>query len=242
MGILDALEVGLFLLLIGTAFFWSGIKNIKQKRMMESTTTSKIASLAVGFSEINGKAIEKEKILSPFSNTPCVFWAIIVDEHDMKWKERKKEVSSEHFYLEDETGRIEISPNGAEIELPMNYELILEKVKEIPQPIQAYMLKNKMKTKGILKAHRHLRFREFIIKPNDLLYVLGSASINKKNSNEIRSNNNANLIMQKNKNLKYYYISTTSEIENLKSMKTRIPFSLVVGALIIGGGLLFFVL
>ena len=127
------IRLSMLLLGLGTVMFWSGFKKIKRKRMMESTATSKISSLAVGFSEIKGRTREKEIVTSPFSNTPCVYYKFLVDEHDRNWKDRKKGSSNNYFYLEDETGRVEISPKNAEIDLPVSYELRLDKVKEITQ-------------------------------------------------------------------------------------------------------------
>ena len=76
-----------FGVILGIAFFVAGFQALKRKRMIESTSTSRIRSLAVGLSEIYGKAItKKEPMIAPFSGKPCVYCKYRLEEYDWKAK------------------------------------------------------------------------------------------------------------------------------------------------------------
>ncbi len=73
---------GLFLLALlamvfaigGVSWFFEGIALLRIKRVIENLPTSKILSMPMGLVEVKGKAKWKEKLYSPISETPCVYY------------------------------------------------------------------------------------------------------------------------------------------------------------------------
>ena len=232
--------LGLYGIVFGILLFLSGFDTMKRKRMIQSTATSKIRSLAVGLSEIYGKAItKKEPVIAPFSEKPCVYCKYRLEEYDWKakydWTTIKEGTMGTEFFLKDDTGSVEISTKGAHVDIPVSYTMELNRRSKIPKIILDYLLENKIEYKGIAGLNKKFRFTETIIEPNDNLYVLGRASIN---HNAVNAESGvSNLTMQKSKNPDIYYISNQPEKQILKSLNKWLPVQLVGGPLLIGGGL-----
>ena len=227
-------------LILGIGFFVAGFQSMKRKGMIESTSTSRIRSLAVGLSEIYGKAItKKEPMIAPFSEKPCVYCKYRLEEYDWKakydWTTIKEGTMGTEFFLKDDTGSVEISTKGAHVDIPVSYTMELNRRSKIPKIILDYLLENKIEYKGIAGLNKKFRFTETIIEPNDNLYVLGRASIN---HNAVNAESGvSNLTMQKSKNPDIYYITNKPEKQILKSLNKWLPVQLVGGPLLIGGGL-----
>jgi len=207
--------------------------------MIESTATSKIRSLAVGLSEIYGKAItKKEPMIAPFSGKPCVYCKYKLEEYDWKakheWTTKKEGTMGTKFFLKDDTGSIEISTKDADVDIPESYNVELKRRSKIPKILLDYLLENKIEYKRIAGLNKKFRFTETRIEPNDSLYVLGRASINHHAVNA--ESGAANLIMQKSRNPDIYYITNKPEKKILKTLNENLPVQLVVGPLLIGGG------
>lgn len=225
--------------LFGIGMFVEGFRVLKRKRMIESTATSKIRSLAVGLSEIYGKAItKKEPMIAPFSGKPCVYCKYKLEEYDWKakreWTTKKEGTMGTKFFLKDDTGSVEISTKNADVDIPESYNVELKRRSKIPKILLDYLLENKIEYKRIAGLNKKFRFTETRIEPNDSLYVLGRASINHHVVNA--ESGAANLIMQKSRNPDIYYISNEPEKKILKSLNKFLPVQLVCGPLLIGGG------
>ena len=239
----NGLVLGLYGLVFGILLFWSGLKVLQKKRMMESTTTSRIRSLAVGLSEIYGKAIsKKEPMIAPFSGKPCVYCKYSLQEYDWKakneWPTIKEGIMGTEFFLKDDTGSVEISTKDAILDIPEQYRTEIGRKSKIPKILLDYLLENKIEYKRIAGLNKKFLFTETRIEPNESLYVLGRASINHTVNAESGA---ANLIMQKSKSPDIYYISNKPEKQILNSLNKWLPLQLVGGPLLIGGGLLFFI-
>jgi len=231
--------LGLYGIVFGILLFLSGFDTLKRKRMIESTATSKIRSLAVGLSEIYGKAItKKEPMIAPFSGKPCVYCKYKLEEYDWKakyeWTTKKEGIMGTKFFLKDDTGSVEISTKDAIIDIPESYNVELKRRSKIPKILLDYLLENKIEYKRIAGLNKKFRFTETRIEPNDSLYVLGRASINHHAVNA--ESGAANLIMQKSKSPDIYYITNKPEKKILKTLNENLPIQLVVGPLLIGGG------
>ncbi len=55
---------------------WYGFYLLRMKRSIENTPTSKIRSVAMGMVEVKGKAIRKHALVSPMTQTSCVFYRL----------------------------------------------------------------------------------------------------------------------------------------------------------------------
>jgi len=225
------------LLGVGIGAVITGFKNKRREKIMKNTPTSKIATLSSGLVEIQGTVVADKLSNSPFSNTPCVYCRYTIEEHELlslknEWKSKKEFEQNNVFLLKDDSGRIFIPPNNAEVDIPKTYESIIKHDSDIPSHVMDFLNKHKIKFKGgITGKHKSLRLREYRIDPNDTLYVLGSMDRNQRGMRYIAKNKNHNI----------YYISTKSEKSNLSHHDSFSPKSLIVGGIILtifSGGIL----
>lgn len=160
-------------------FFW-GFTRLRRKRLIENIPTSKVRSLAMGLVELVGKAKKKINLLSPFCNVECVFYRYKIERYKKQGKSSswvtiaKGDSSFAPFYLEDDTGRVLVSPKDAEFDLPHDYLYTTGWGKELPQNLIQFMEYNKISYRGLFGSHR-LRFTEWYICPDESVYVLGVA-------------------------------------------------------------------
>ncbi|RME35143.1 MAG: hypothetical protein D6786_02810 [Gammaproteobacteria bacterium] len=112
----------LLLLLATAACFWGAFRFLHRKRIIEDTPTSRIRSAAQGYVELQGRGelLEGAPIVSPLSDTRCLWYRYTVEERVRSGRHRGWRVvdqgrSDELFRLIDETGECVIDPDGAEV-------------------------------------------------------------------------------------------------------------------------------
>ncbi len=71
-----AFASGAIPVLIAVLSLWYGFYLLRMKRKIENTPTSRIRSVAMGMVEVKGKAIRKYALVSPMTQTPCVFYRL----------------------------------------------------------------------------------------------------------------------------------------------------------------------
>ncbi len=148
---------------IAMLMFWYAFYFLRMKRQMENTPTSKVRSVAMGMVEVKGQAIRSHALISPMSNTPCVFYRLTKYRRDRNNQWRISSVSSSDnvpFLLEDETGRVEINPAGCRVSAGSKQE-------GIPGQVGLMRLGDDSNNKWV----------EEVIVDGTLLYVLGFASV-----------------------------------------------------------------
>jgi hypothetical protein len=82
------------------------------------------------------------------------------------------------FYLDDNTGRVLINPQGAEMDLHCDFEheysnSLFSTSDEIPGTVYAFLARN-----GV-SADKRIRVQEFAIKPKNSLFILGTLAVHK---------------------------------------------------------------
>ncbi len=110
------INTGLVFAAVSLILLLTGFRYISLKRLIENLPTSKIRSASMGMSELKGKAARKYNLVSPISFTPCVYYSIEKFRKNSKdsWTRYACDKrSAVPFYLEDETGRMLVSPEGA---------------------------------------------------------------------------------------------------------------------------------
>lgn len=162
-------------------FFW-GFCCLRRRRLIENIPTSTVRGLAMGLVELIGKAENPAQIRSPFADAICAFYSYTVERMEGTGKSRhwvtisKGDSTYFPFYLNDGTGRVLVTPEGAEVILPVNFEFATGWGKNFPDNLKMFMEKNNLKYKGFLGDYE-LRFKEWIIVEEENVYVLGSAKI-----------------------------------------------------------------
>ena len=87
-------------------------------RAVADTPTSKIASAAQGYVELqgNGRSFEGSPVLSKVSQTPCLWYRYLVEQkRDDKWHTEDRGESDASFILDDGSGECLVDPEGAQV-------------------------------------------------------------------------------------------------------------------------------
>ena len=98
-------------------FAWTG--NFRRHRLMGDTPTSRVASAAQGYAELQGRAAAHPGagLLSKLTALPCLWFRYVVErrDNDDKWERVDAGRSDDTFLLRDATGECVIDPEDAEI-------------------------------------------------------------------------------------------------------------------------------
>lgn len=171
------------------AFFWR--KATRRKRIIEDVPTSKVKGVAIGLSEVKGHARKDAPHISYLAERPCVWYRYTVQEHwrrtttesytDSKGRRRTrtktesgwKTVRSDEvrglFFLEDETGKLRINPNRAEIDGQEIFNRVVRK--------SSPLYYGKGPSRGVANSTGKRRFSEYAIPIGDRIYVMGTARV-----------------------------------------------------------------
>ncbi|MFH1889154.1 MAG: GIDE domain-containing protein [Candidatus Omnitrophota bacterium] len=165
----------------GVWFFFRGFNRLRRKRLIENIPTSTIRGLAMGLVELYGKAEKTPPLKSPFTKTECVLYKYLIEEYRKSGKSGHwvSIASGDSFYspfrLDDGTGRIMVFPQHAELIMPVDNEFRTGIVnRSLPEAAIDFMETNGIRYKNWL-GMRTLRFKEWLIRPGEMVYVLGSA-------------------------------------------------------------------
>jgi hypothetical protein len=103
-------------------FFLLAFALLKLKREVENVPTAKVRSLAMGPVELKGRGRQKYALRSPYSGTECIYYSYSVLEErgpgGIKGTRLVEQGDSGPvpFYLEDDTGKVLVVPEGAYID------------------------------------------------------------------------------------------------------------------------------
>eukprot|EP01030_Chromulinospumella_sphaerica_P021121 gene21121-21051_t len=103
---------------IGSVGLLAWAAALRRARAISNIATSRIASAAQGYVELQGRTGITDPIRSPASQTPCVWYRYRLyerDNHEKEWREVHSETSSATFELNDGSGVCTIDPDHAEI-------------------------------------------------------------------------------------------------------------------------------
>lgn len=138
---------------------WWAFRFIKVKRILENLPTSKTNGVTYGLTEVAGVLkpdSSKEPLTAPLTHAKCCWYHYKVEEKqgsgkNAKWVTVVNQKEKQPFYCEDEEGRIRVFPSHAEV-------------------ITAHIKK---------KREGRRRYSEWRLSPNDRLFILGRATVDK---------------------------------------------------------------
>ena len=164
----------------GIIAFMHAFVLLGRKRLFEDHPTSNIKTMPMGVVELKGKARQKYQLVTPYSNKNCVYYSYkIYKEVGSGDKRREKLIAqgdTRHipFYIEDDTGRVAVNPNGAIIKGGLKWSSYERDVKTSHNII--------IGSSGLSPnfGFGHLRIKELRIEPGSNLYVIGYANRVKK--------------------------------------------------------------
>ncbi len=223
----------------GIFFFFRGFTWFRQKKLIENTPTSKIRSMAMGPVEIFG-AISPGKdgvIKSPLTKNDCVYYRYLVEEYrnsgkTSSWVAIKKGQDGKLFYLKDETGSVLVDSKDSEVNIPADFNFTTGLGTDPPQNVKEFLRSNNLRFEGFLGINKSMRFTEYIIAPNDKVYIIGTAGRNPFVRDATTIENEQNIMIQKGRKDSFYYISDKSERDVLKDFGLRVFGGIFGGALL----------
>lgn len=164
--------------LLGLGCLWIWRKFRREVALMGATKTSRAADvvrLAPGtVVEVKGAIRCGAPLTGEFSGRTCVYCKSEIERKETRWRDGKSEThyTTEHrserhapFEVEDDSGRVPIRAEGASVEAVEVYD-------ESGNTVSESLLSLATSVLGVGSHDR--RFREHILAPDTLVYVLGT--------------------------------------------------------------------
>ncbi len=162
--------------------FYRGFGLLQRKRLILNTPASKVRSAAIGLVEINGLAVGPYTITAPITDVPCFYfhttaWQWQQRGRSSKWVKVAEESMHVPFFLDDNTGRVLVDPQGAEIDIHRDFHdefsmTLFSNSLEMPANISSFLLRN-----GV-SNDKKIKIDEYCIKPKNALFILGTLAQN----------------------------------------------------------------
>src|ERR1700730_7292382 len=166
----------------GVALFFRGFRMLQYKRLILNTPFSKIRSASMGLVEVSGMPTGPQTIAAAITGEPCYYyraraWQWVRSGSDKKWEQVLDESSSVPFFLEDSTGKVLISPGGADLDVHRNFTDELQTSRFGPGSLIPDSIRKFVAQRGLLSGDK-IRLEERVIKPGYPLFVCGTLGEN----------------------------------------------------------------
>jgi hypothetical protein len=162
--------------------FIHGFQLLQRKRLIMNTPASKIRSAAMGLVEVSGLATGPYTMAAPITGMPCYYYRTMAwqwqrEGKSSKWVKVADESLHLPFYLEDNTGRVLVNPQGAETEIHRDFhdefsQSLFGSTLDIPANVSGFLLRHGVSTDSKIKVE------EYCIKPKNALFILGTLAEN----------------------------------------------------------------
>ena len=205
-----------FFISLACLFWWRSV--VLFKRTVEDVPTSKVKGVFFGLNEVKGSVMSDAPLQTYLTEKPSVWYEWSISEHWKKteryrdkdgnqktrtksgWRKVDSGGSFQSFFLKDDTGELLIEPEGAKVDAPSTMSFSCS-------PTDPFYYE-KGPDRSIANSTHRRRFSECSLTPNDELYILGPAKLRQ----EV-----AKPMIAQSKEAKYYFISTKSETQIIRS-------------------------
>jgi hypothetical protein len=205
-----------FFISLACLFWWRSV--VLFKRTVEDVPTSKVKGVFFGLNEVKGSVKSDAPLQTYLTEKPSVWYEWSISEHWKKteryrdkdgnrktrtksgWRKVDSGGNFQSFFLKDDTGELLIEPEGAKVDAPSNMSFSCS-------PTDPFYYE-KGPDRAIANSTHRRRFSERSLTPNDELYILGPAKLRQ----EV-----AKPMIAQSKEAKYYFISTKSESQIIRS-------------------------
>ncbi|MDD5583448.1 MAG: GIDE domain-containing protein [Candidatus Omnitrophica bacterium] len=234
----DSRDKLLFYSFIGAGFgvwaFVRGWKTLRLTRVIQEIPTSKVRSLALGLAEVSGTIAPLQVIQSPILKKTCVFYHCKVEEYRRSGKSGHWVVIKDlktffPFYVEDETGKVLVENSDADVRVHIDLKYQTGSFSSCPEHVATFCSEYGVALNGFW-GRRPLRFTEYVLEPQDVVYVLGTAKDNPHVKEFLK--NQDNIMMGISEEAPYYVISDYSEKELLQQLSLRTYLSIWGGPIL----------
>ena len=205
-----------FFISLACLFWWRSV--VLFKRTVEDVPTSKVKGVFFGLNEVKGSVMSDAPLQTYLTEKPSVWYEWSISEHWKKteryrdkdgnqktrtksgWRKVDSGGSFQSFFLKDDTGELLIEPEGAKVDAPST-------MSSSCSPTDPFYYE-KGPDRAIANSTHRRRFSERSLTPNDERYILGPAKLRQ----EV-----AKPMIAQSKEAKYYFISTKSETQIIRS-------------------------
>lgn len=167
---------------VGAYLFYRGFRMLARKRLIMNTPASKIRSASMGLVEVSGLAVGPYTMNAPITGESCFYyrtiaWQLKQSGKNTEWEKVADESLHVPFYLDDNTGRVLVDPQGAEMDLHRDFH------DEFSGSFFSSSLEVPANVAGFLARHgasldKKTRVDEYCIKPKNFLFILGTLAEN----------------------------------------------------------------
>jgi hypothetical protein len=165
----------------GVYLFFRGFRMLQFKRLILNTPLSKVRGASMGMVELSGMAVGPTTIPAGITGDPCYYYRATAWEREetggrSQWKRVADERLFVPFFVQDDTGRMLVNAQGADMDVHRNFKdefggSFFGSTDMAPGTVENFLLRY-----GI--AGRHVRLEEYCIKPEYPLFVLGTLGEN----------------------------------------------------------------
>jgi hypothetical protein len=166
----------------GVYLFYRGFGLLQRKRLILNTPTSRIRSASMGLVEINGLAVGPYLLLAPVTGVPCYYfrttaWQWQQRARSSEWVKVADESLHVPFFLDDNTARVLVDPQGAEMDIHRDFHdefspTFFSSSLGIRSSMASFLARN-----GV-SADKKIKIDEYCIKPKNALFILGTLAQN----------------------------------------------------------------
>jgi hypothetical protein len=166
----------------GAFLFVRGFQLLARRRLIENTPSSKIRSASLGPVELSGLAVGPYTILAPVTGVPCFLhrttvWEMQKSGDDKNWEKVVDESWHVPFFLDDNSGRVLVNPQGAELDIHRDFRQefnngVFSASAEEPPNLASFLARHGIST------DKRVKVEEYCIKPKNALFVLGTLAEN----------------------------------------------------------------
>jgi hypothetical protein len=178
----DGLIIAAIGAVAGVYLFYRGFRLLQRKRLILNTPASKIRSASMGLVEINGLAAGPYTMLAPITAVSCYYfrttaWQWQQRGRSSEWVKVADESLHVPFFLDDNTGRVLVDPQGAEMDIHRDFHdefstTLFSSSLGVPPNIASFLARNGVSTDKKIKVD------EYCIKPKNALFILGTLAQN----------------------------------------------------------------
>jgi hypothetical protein len=166
----------------GLYLFFRGFQILCRKRLILNTPTSKVRSAAMGLVEVNGLAVGPYIMNAPITGLPCYYhrsmaWQLKQSGKNKEWQKVADESRHLLFFLDDNTGRVLVNPQGAEMDIHRDFHeeysaSFFSSDLDVPANVSTFLMRHGVST------DKKTKIEEYCIKPKNALFILGTLSEN----------------------------------------------------------------